>query len=65
MGTETRWTPTDWLKLVALVGGFCLFALGAWILHLGIAAERGRPVSRQEAQGHLMFINIFLYLEEL
>jgi hypothetical protein len=39
MGTETRWTPNDWLKLVALIGGFCLFALGAWILHLGIAAE--------------------------
>jgi Mn2+/Fe2+ NRAMP family transporter len=68
MGTEARWTPTDWLKLVALVGGFCLFALGAWILHLGIAAEGIVDIKSTIVSGTLktasagLFICFFAFL---
>ena len=36
--TET-WSPTDWLRLVALIGAFVLFGLGSWMLFKGIVAE--------------------------
>jgi hypothetical protein len=62
MSTETRWTPTDWLKLVALVGGFCLFALGAWILHLGIAAEGVVDIKSTIVSGTLKTASAGLFL---
>jgi hypothetical protein len=36
---KPHWTPHDWTRLAALVGGFGLFGLGAWMLYQGIAAE--------------------------
>ena len=33
------WSPTDWIRLVALIGAFLLFGLGAWMLFQGIVAE--------------------------
>ncbi|RFC30752.1 MAG: hypothetical protein DID91_2727704777 [Candidatus Nitrotoga sp. MKT] len=39
MDTSRNWTPNDWIRLVALIGAFGLFGLGAWMLFLGIAAE--------------------------
>lgn len=62
MGTNTHWTPTDWLKLVALIGGFCLFALGAWILHLGIAAEGIVDIKSTIVSGTLRTASAGLFL---
>ena len=35
----SKWQPNDWLRLVALVGGFCFFGLGVWLLVTGISAD--------------------------
>src|SRR5258708_28293850 len=37
--SESHWKPNDWLRLVALIGGHMLFAIGAYMLYLGIVAE--------------------------
>lgn len=39
MDTKNRWKPNDWIRLVALIGAFVLFGLGAWMLFQGISAE--------------------------
>jgi hydrogenase-4 membrane subunit HyfE len=39
MSTSRGWSPNDWIRLVALIGGFGLFLLGSWMLYHGIVAE--------------------------
>lgn len=34
-----KWEPTDIIRLVALLGGFFLCALGAYLMWLGVGAE--------------------------
>jgi hypothetical protein len=36
---RSYWTPNDWLRLVALIGGFALALVGCWMLYRGIQAE--------------------------
>jgi hypothetical protein len=62
MGTGTIWTPTDWLKLVALLGGFGLFVLGAYMLYLGIAAEGVVDIKTSLFSGTLKTASAGLYI---
>ena len=39
MNTNGPWKPNDWLKLIALIGAFCLFGVGSVMLFRGISAE--------------------------
>jgi quinol-cytochrome oxidoreductase complex cytochrome b subunit len=39
MDTGNHWKPNDCIRLVALIGAFVLFGIGAWMLYQGISAE--------------------------
>ena len=34
-----RWHPSDWIRLVALLGAFVAFGVGIWLLVSGVSAE--------------------------
>lgn len=60
--THQSWTPQDWLRLVALLGGFAIFAAGAWMLYLGISAEGVVDIKTTIASGTLKTASAGLFL---
>ena len=47
------WTPNDWLRLIGLLGGMCLFGLGAWMLYQGISADGALDINSSLVSGKL------------
>ena len=39
MTQHALWQPNDWLRMTALLGAFCLFGVGVWLLISGISAD--------------------------
>ncbi len=62
MATGTRWTPNDWLRLVGLLGGFGLFALGGWLLYLGISADGSVDIKSTILSGTLKTTSAGLFI---
>ena len=66
--SESHWKPNDWLRLVALIGGNVLFAIGAYMLYLGIVAEGTVDIKSTILSGTLktasagLFICFFSFL---
>jgi hypothetical protein len=66
--TDSVWKPNDWLRLIALVGSFLLFAVGAYMLYVGIAAEGILDIKSTVISGTLktasagLFICFFAFL---
>ena len=53
MTPSGNWTPNDWLRLIGLVGGMCLFGLGVWMLYQGITAEGALDLNSSLISGKL------------
>lgn len=53
MTDNSKWSPNDWLRLIGLIGGMCLFGLGAWMLFQGISAEGALDLSTSLVSGKL------------
>lgn len=62
MDSVPRWTPNDWLRLVALVGGLVLFALGCWMLYQGIKVEGQVDLKSTVLSGTLKASSAGLYV---
>jgi len=57
-----HWSPNDLICLVALIGGFSLFGLGAWMLFQGIAAEGTVDLKSTVLSGTLKTTSAGLYI---
>ena len=62
MKPSFRWTPNDWLRLIALVGAFALFAVGSWMLFQGISAEGQVDLKSTLLSGTLKASSAGLYI---
>jgi hypothetical protein len=62
MITGTSWTPNDWLRLVGLLGGFALFALGGWLLYLGVSADGSVDIRSALLSGTLKTTSAGLFI---
>src|SRR5258706_2748641 len=60
--STSNWKPNDWIRLVALIGAFGLFALGAWMLYHGIAAEGVVDLKSSILSGTLKSSSAGLYI---
>jgi hypothetical protein len=62
MERSNRWQPNDWLRLIALVGAFGLFATGVWLLVSGIAADGTLDLKSSIISGTLKTASAGLYV---
>jgi hypothetical protein len=60
--TDRRWTPNDWMRLTALLGGLGLFCLGAWMLFQGIVAEGTVDLKSSVLSGTIKASSAGLYI---
>ena len=56
------WKPNDFIRLVALIGGFVLFGVGAWMLFKGISAEGFVDLKSTLLSGTIKAASAGLYL---
>ncbi|MBS0415432.1 MAG: hypothetical protein JSR68_13760 [Proteobacteria bacterium] len=59
---KQTWNPNDWLRLVALVGAFALFGLGAWMLFQGVVAEGSVDLKSTVLSGTIKASSAGLYI---
>jgi hypothetical protein len=57
-----HWKPNDWIRLAALVGGFLMFLVGAWMLYLGIKAEGAVDLKSAMFSGTVRATSAGLYI---
>jgi hypothetical protein len=57
-----KWNPNDFIRLAALMGGFLLFCLGAWLLFSGISAEGVVDLKSAVLSGTLKSSSAGLYI---
>ena len=63
MARQTKqWSPNDYMRLIALVGGLLLFCLGAWMLFQGIVAEGAVDLKSSVLSGSIKATSAGLYI---
>lgn len=62
MEPSFRWVPNDWLRFIALIGAFALFAVGSWMLFQGISAEGQVDLKSTILSGTLKASSAGLYI---